>query len=204
MRLCAALRGLLGGSKYVKQSELSREVLLSYAIQKGDVVPVTLFTVTVEPLAGGIFDVQMEEKQNSVKQLRLLIQQEQGTPRFSQALFLLPKSGKTEEASEFPMTDEKLIEGSCSVVLCVNTRPAIKWAKVGTGITISDELAIKKTESGWRLGTGSLLIGGADGVREGYFEVELTADAASGVMDFLVGIVNTASIMTRGISWLVS
>ena len=114
VRLCAALRGLLGGSKYVKQSELSREVLLSYAIQKGDVVPVTLFTVTVEPLAGDIFDVKMEEKQNSVKQLRLLIQQEQGTPLLSQALFLLPKSGKTEEASEFPMTDEQVMEGPCS------------------------------------------------------------------------------------------
>ena len=41
VRLCAALRGFLGGSKYVKQSELSREVLLSYAIQKGAVVPGT-------------------------------------------------------------------------------------------------------------------------------------------------------------------
>ena len=95
VRLCAALRSLLGGSRYVKQSELSREVLLSYAIQNEDALPVTLFTVTVEPLAGDIFDVQMEEKQNSVKQLRLLIQQEQGTPIFSQALFLLPKSGAT-------------------------------------------------------------------------------------------------------------
>ena len=97
-------------------------MLLSYAIQKGDVVPVTLFTVTVEPLAGDIFDVKMEEKQNSVKQLRLLIQQEQGTPRFSQALFLLPKSGKTEEASEFPMTDGYLIvvrEGYFEVELTV-------------------------------------------------------------------------------------
>ena len=28
VRLCAALRGLLGGSKYVKQSELSREVVV--------------------------------------------------------------------------------------------------------------------------------------------------------------------------------
>jgi len=120
VRLCAALRGLLGGSKYVKQSELSREVLLSYAIQKGDVVPVTLFTVTVEPLAGDIFDVKMEEKQNSVRQLRLLIQQEQGTPRFLQTLFLLPKSGKTEEASEFPMADEQLIAESCRIVLCIN------------------------------------------------------------------------------------
>ena len=57
-QLCAALRGLLGGNKYVKQSDLSCEVLLSYAIQQGDVVPVTLFTVTVEPLAGDIFDVK--------------------------------------------------------------------------------------------------------------------------------------------------
>ena len=113
---------MLGGRKYVKQSELSREVLLKYAIQKGDVVPVTLFTVTVQPLAGDIFDLQMEEKQSSVKQLRLLIQQEQGTPLFSQTLFLLPKSGKSEEASEFPMTDERLIEGSCSVVLCIDTQ----------------------------------------------------------------------------------
>ena len=45
------------------------------------------------------------------------MEQEQGTPLFSQALFLLPKSGRTEEASEFPMTDEQLIEETCSVVL---------------------------------------------------------------------------------------
>ena len=135
VRLCAVLRGLLGGSKYVKQSELSREVLLSYAIQKGDVVPVTLFTVTVQNFGGSIFDVKMEDTQNSVKQLKLLIQEEQGTPRFSQALFLLPKSGKTEEASEFPMTDEYLIEGSCSVVISVQT-PVIAWAKAGTGFPL--------------------------------------------------------------------
>ena len=73
--LCAALRGFFGGMKHAKQKDLTREMLLSYAIQNGDVVPVTLFTVTVEPLAGDIFDVNMEEQQNSVKQLRLLIQQ---------------------------------------------------------------------------------------------------------------------------------
>ena len=144
VRLGAALRALLGGSKYVKQSELSREVLLSYAIQKGDVVPVTLFTVTVQNFGGSIFDVRMEEKQNSVKQLKLLIQEEQGTPLSSQALFLLPKSGKTEEASEFPMTDEYLIEGSCSVVISVQA-PAIAWAKSGTGISITDDLVIKNS-----------------------------------------------------------
>ena len=164
VRLCAALRGLLGGSKYVKQSELSREVLLSYAIQKGDVVPVTLFTVTVQNFGGSIFDVKIEEEQNSVKQLKLLIQEEQGTPRFSQALFLLPKSGKTEEASEFPMTDEYLIEGSCSVVISVQA-PAIVWAKSGTGISITDEesrkiLGIDRPRAAWRL-AGRMVCGRA-------------------------------------------
>ena len=72
----------------------------------------------------------MEEKQNSVKQPKLLILQEQGTPRFSQALFLLPKSGKTEEASEFPL------EGLCTVLLCVQAA-SIERAKVGNRITIA-------------------------------------------------------------------
>ena len=82
-------------------------------------MPVILFTVTVQNFGGSIFDVNMEEKQNSVKQLKLLIQEEQGTPRFSQAHFLLPESGKTGEAGEFPMSEEQLTEGPCSVVLCV-------------------------------------------------------------------------------------
>ena len=66
-----------------------------------------------------IFDVEMEEEQNSARQLKLPIQEEQGTPLFSQALFLLPKSGKTEEATEFPLADAQLFEGSCSMILCV-------------------------------------------------------------------------------------
>ena len=66
---------------------------------------------------GSIFDVKVEEHRNRVKQLKLLIQEEQGTPRFSQAPFLLPKSGKTEETSEFPMTGEYLTEELCSVVI---------------------------------------------------------------------------------------
>ena len=40
---------------------------------------------------------------------------------------------------------------------------------------------------------GSVQIGGENGVREGYFEVELTAsnEQGQGSMEFLVGIVNT-------------
>ena len=112
----------------------------------------------------------MEEKQNSVKQLKLLIQQEQGTPRFSQALFLLPKSGKTEDASEFPMTEEQSLEGLCTVLLCVQAA-SIEWAKVGKGITISGEerLVIKMNEGDYiyRMGTGSVVLDGEDGRRGG-------------------------------------
>ena len=43
-------------------------------------------------------------------------------------------------------------------------------------------------------------IGGEDGVREGYFEVELAADAEDGAMEFNVSIVNTGLIMTLGIT----
>ena len=138
--------------------------------------------------------MKMEEKQNSVKQLRLLIQQEQGTPRFSQAPFLLPKSGKTEEASEFPLTDEQLLEGECSVVLCVQTAPSIKWGKWSKNMKIiaEDNLVVEKTADGYGLATGTVVVGGGDGVREGYFEVELTADSADNNMGgMLVGIVKT-------------
>ena len=92
-----------------------------------------------------------------MKQLKLLIQQEQGTPRFSQALFLLPKSGKTEDASEFPMTEEQSLEGLCTVLLCVQAA-SIEWAKVGKGITISGEesrLVIKKTEHDYNYRIGN-------------------------------------------------
>ena len=109
VRLCAALGGLLGGSKYVKQSELSREVLLSYAIQKGDVVPVTLFTVTVEPLAGDIFDVTMEQKQTSVKQFGSSFSRSKARLFSHRHSFYYRRVARL--ASEFLMTDGQSIEG---------------------------------------------------------------------------------------------
>ena len=66
------------------------------------------------------------------------------------------------------------------------------WAKSGTGISITDEasrLVIEKEHNGdWHLAT--VEIGGGDGVREGYFEVELTA----GNMSILVGIVKNTGL----------
>ena len=93
------------------------------------------------------------------------------------------------------MTDEHLIEGSCSVVISVQVA-SIVWAESGTGISIIDErLVIKNITGDHHLATGSVAIGGEDGVREGYFEVELTADSENKYMALLVGIVNT------GLAW---
>ena len=40
-------------------------------------------------------------------------------------------------------------------------------------------LVVEKTaDSGYRLATGTGVVGGEDGVREGYFEMELTQDGA--------------------------
>ena len=41
------------------------------------------------------------------------------------------------------------------------------------------------------MATGSVVVGGEDGRRQGYFEVELTADAANRKMQLYVGIVKT-------------
>merc|ERR1711865_134138 len=102
-------------------------------------------------------------------------------------------SGKTEEASEFPMTDGQLLEGECSVVLCVQTAPSIKWGKWSKDMKIIGEgnLVVEKTAdtNSFRLATGTVIVGGEDGVREGSFEVEFTVGGnMSGIM---VGIVKT-------------
>ena len=54
---------------------------------------------------------------------------------------------------------------------------------------MSSRLVIKNTTDEWHLATGSVHIGGEDGVREGYFEVELTADNENKGMMLFVGIV---------------
>ena len=55
-----------------------------------------------------------------------------------------------------------------------------------------DNLVVEKTTgTGFRLATGTVVVGGGEGVREGYFEVELTKDGARNDMAFMVGMVKT-------------
>jgi hypothetical protein len=91
VRLSEELRGLLGGRKYVKAKDLTREILLEYAKRQGAVTEVDLLSVTVQNMGGTELKVQLEKSQNTVKWLKLAIQDEQGISIFTQQLFLVSK-----------------------------------------------------------------------------------------------------------------
>jgi len=93
LRLNEELRVLVGGQKYVKQEDLSMDVLLRFLIEKGDIVRVKLFKVNVHGMGGSTFDVIMEEGQREVRHLKRSIEDQTGAAAFSKHLFVLSKSG---------------------------------------------------------------------------------------------------------------
>ena len=123
LRLNEELRVLLGGRKYVNQEDLSVDVLLRFLIEKGDIVRVKLFKVNVHGMGGSTFDVVMEEGQREVSHLKRSIEDQTGTAAFSQHLFVLSKSGEEVKARDTPLSDGELIDGACSVALCIDAAP---------------------------------------------------------------------------------
>ena len=61
VKLCSGLQARMAGQKYVKESALSREVLLSYLREKGDVARVRLVNVTVQEMGGRTFPVTLDD-----------------------------------------------------------------------------------------------------------------------------------------------
>jgi hypothetical protein len=137
VRLSEELRGLLGGRKYVKAKDLTREILLEYAKRQGAVTEVDLLSVTVQTMGGTELKVQLEESQNTVKCLKLAIQDEQGISTFTQQLFLVSKTGDKDNAGDGsggsgakqePLKDDELVSDSCIVALCVDFSAALnEW-----------------------------------------------------------------------------
>ena len=73
VRLNDELRGMLGGRKFMKERDLTREILLEYAKRQGAVTVVELLSVTVQTMGGTELKVQLEEGKNEVKWLKLAI-----------------------------------------------------------------------------------------------------------------------------------
>ena len=118
VRLSEGLRALFGKRKYVKKREISRDHLMRYLCGKGEITEVDLVHVSIQPFGGSCFPIVLEEQQNSVSHLKRAIQEQQGTPIFSQQLFLLGKSA--DDARGEPLGEEENVT-SCSMALCVLT-----------------------------------------------------------------------------------
>jgi len=149
VRLSEELRGLLGGRKYVKAKDLTREILLEYAKRQGAVTEVDLLSVTVQTMGGTELEVKLEESQNTVKWLKLAIQDEQGISTFTQQLFLVSKkSGDKDNAAggasgragakQEPLKDDALVSDSSIVALCVDFSAALnEWDSSSPLISVS-------------------------------------------------------------------
>ena len=118
LRLCPDLASLVG-RKYVKQSELSREAMVSYLQSTGAVKSVELVRVRLEQFGGDEFDVVVDDQANKVLDLKRAIQEEQGTKSFHQALFLLKRGGEAVKASAEPLVDSFVVTDGDRMALCV-------------------------------------------------------------------------------------
>ena len=120
------LRALMGGRKFCPQEELTREVLLQYLKEKGDIREVDgLLDITVQTMTGKSFDVVLES--GSSAQIGLLkseIEEAEGTPACCQDLFVLRDgAAANEEGSVVPLADGFVISESCTIALCVAVEP---------------------------------------------------------------------------------
>ena len=88
VRLSGEMQALMKGRKYVKESELTRQVLLEYAKQKGAVKLVELVRVQVEQFGGSSFVAVLDDTESKVRDLKRAIEDKQGVLRRFQALFL--------------------------------------------------------------------------------------------------------------------
>jgi hypothetical protein len=145
-RLNDELRGLLGGRKYVKAKDLTREILLEYAKRQGAVIEVDLLSVTVQNMGGTELEVKLEEGKNDVGLLKLAIQDEQGISIFTQQLFMVSKGGDNNTAGasggagakQEPLKDDALVSDSSIVALCVDFSAALnEWDSSSPLISVS-------------------------------------------------------------------
>ena len=118
--------------------------------RQGAVNEVSLLSVTVQTMGGtenhSELEVNPEESQNTVKWLKLAIQDEQGISTFTQQLFLVSKKSgdKADDASggagakQEPLKDDALVSDSSIVALCVDFSAALnEWDSSSPLISVS-------------------------------------------------------------------
>ena len=145
MRLGEELKSMTGGRKYAKEQELTREILLEWAKRQGAVTEVNLLSVSVQTMGGTELGMKLEESRNTVKWLKLAIQDEQGISSFTQQLFLVSKKSGDKDNSEVsvgakqdPLKDDVLVGDSSILALCVDFTAALnEWDSSSPLISVS-------------------------------------------------------------------
>ena len=113
VRLSGEMQALMKGRKYVKESELTRQVLLEYAKQKGAVKLVELVRVQVEQFGGSSFVAVLDDTESKVRDLKRAIEDKQGVLRRFQALFLLDDNGGLMLSVLFEPSRPSRVVGVC-------------------------------------------------------------------------------------------
>ena len=111
----------VGGRKYYKEEELTREGLLQYLKAKEDITEVSLVDVTVQTMTGQSFGIVLEAGAGArVHVLKDEIKETEGIPVKRQDLLMLSiGGGKGGQDSGEPLAEDFVIEADCTVALCV-------------------------------------------------------------------------------------
>ena len=105
-----------------------------------------LLSVTVQNMGGTELKVQLDENQNTVKWLKLAIEDELGISTFTQQLFLVSKKSGDNAADasggagakQEPLKDDVLVSDSSIVALCVDFSAALnEWDSSSPLISVS-------------------------------------------------------------------
>ena len=122
VKLPEGMRAAMGGRKYCKEEELTREVLLKYLKAKDEIKEVEgLVDVTVQTMTGHSFGVVLEAGAGAqVHVLKDEIKQAEGIPVQRQDLLMLSiEGGKGGQGNGEPLAEDFVIEADCTVALCV-------------------------------------------------------------------------------------
>ena len=98
----------MGGCKYCKEEELTREVMLQYLKAKQEIKEVSLVDVTVQTMTGHSFGIVLEAGAGAqVHVLKDEINEAEGIPVQRQDLFVLSMEGrKGGQESEVPLAED--------------------------------------------------------------------------------------------------
>ena len=122
VKLCQGLSALVGNRKYVKESALSRDVLLAYVKERGDVVRVKLVRVSVQEMGGRSFGVTLDEKENKVKDLKCAVEEQEGFAVWSQQLFRFGGGDCGGDGSAAPLLGSVAVSDEERFALCVDSQ----------------------------------------------------------------------------------